>query len=412
MNKDLSELAKDFFIEQGLEIKNKSDKPSIQYASIGEFIWKDSNLNKNDIRVLLFINNCCRDKGYTWIGQETIANELQISRKQVNRIVKKLEDSKYIRTKAIKQSNNKYNNITVLTYSPYLKNQYKTSLDNIKPVRICPAGRVENVQQAGSKMSLEEESLKRKINKRIDAFDRTTSGTEGFDSDESIPSALNNTVPAVSFINDTALNEEEYMDRFSSSKILLRWHKTMKQFISTGRMYNKEKALATIEANLQQWAENYDNIKYMPNVWRMLPDWKNLTVAPGTFEKYHGFDRLKSNLFDFKDAELRERQRVLSADTELLLAYAREKNLPFNEVKVCSATDIQFLKDGEEAFIGYDWEKQRRDMIDRLWDIYINDVDYKEDSNEKGITFDTKIREAMSDDEYAEYLFKTLEEDI
>lgn len=405
MNKDLSELAKDFFIEQGLEIKNKSDKPSIQYASIGEFIWKDSNLNKNDIRVLLFINNCCRDKGYTWIGQETIANELQISRKQVNRIVKKLEDSKYIRTKAIKQSNNKYNNITVLTYSPYLKNQYKTSLDNIKPVRICPAGRVENVQQAGSKMSLEEESLKRKINKRIDAFDRTTSGTEGFDSDKSIPSALNNTVPAVSFINDTALNEEEYMDRFSSSKILLRWHKTMKQFISTGRMYNKEKALATIEANLQQWAENYDNIKYMPNVWKMLPDWRDLTVAPGTFEKYHGFDRLKSNLYDFKDSELRERQRVLSLDINLLLAYASENNLPFDEVVVLTPTDIQFKKDGEYVFKEY--EKQRTDMINKLWDIYVKETEYEEEKKKVRVINETE-KNTMNDDEYGEYLLKSI----
>lgn len=160
--KDLPVIAQQFFIEQDLKIKGKNEKSNIKFATIGEFIWQDESLSKNDIRVLLFINNCCRDKGFTWIGQEAIANEVQISRKQVNRIIRNLEEKNYIRTKMLKQDNNTYNNIMVVTYSPYLKEQYKTSLDKSKPARKCPAGRAENVPQAGPKRLQEEESLEGK----------------------------------------------------------------------------------------------------------------------------------------------------------------------------------------------------------------------------------------------------------
>ena len=233
---------------------------------------------------------------------------------------------------------------------------------------------------------------------------------DGFVLDESKSSALDLNKPEPAFIlsKQPALEKEDFMDRYSSAKILLRWHQNMKQFIKPGLMYSKKNALATIEANLQQWSENWDNIKFMPNVWRMLPDWRNLTVAPSTFETFHGFDRLKSNLFDFKEEELRERQCILSSDTELLLAYARENDLPFDEVQVRSRTDIQFLKNKKDAFNGFDFEKQRKDLINRLWDIYVKDIEYKEEKKEVSIMADTKFIESMSDDEYGEYLLESI----
>ncbi len=164
--KDLPVIALQFFQEQGLEIKGKDDKTGIMFATVGEFVWQDESLSKNEIRILLFLNNCCRDKCYTWIAQDTIAKEINISLKQVNRVIKKLEEKKYIRTKMVKQSNNMYNNITVLTYSPYLKKQYKSSLDKTKPASKCPSSRAKNVQAAGLKMSQEDDSLRGKNNSR------------------------------------------------------------------------------------------------------------------------------------------------------------------------------------------------------------------------------------------------------
>jgi hypothetical protein len=149
--KDLPNLAKAFFIDQGLELKSSDENSNILFAVVGQFVWQDTTLNKNEIRTLLFLNHISREFGYTWVGQETIAKELGISRKTVNKIIPTLEDKRYIRTKQVKQANNLYNNLTVLTYSPKLKVQYKSSLDKVKPAQNRSSSRAKTGHQAGPK---------------------------------------------------------------------------------------------------------------------------------------------------------------------------------------------------------------------------------------------------------------------
>lgn len=383
------------------------------WTKVVEVLYHDfKRFNLKPEHVLFIIDILSNNEGYR-IYDEKMTNHgctrtLNRFRKDLRALkymtwdvyVKKDEDGKY------KSSGFLYNLDglldAIIQNKPHQYPKDKPVLPKDKPV----LENARNVQLLKNNISKEEYNIKN--NKETESLNRTTSGTESILDSDALDTA--------GFIYIAPQSEkEDFMDKYSSIKILARFHHYMKQFIKSGHFYNKDNALATIEANMEMWSKHYDDIKFMPYIWKMFSGWRELQVAPSTFEKYFGWEKLESNLYELKDMELREMQKVLSQDVELLERYAEEYKLPFNKVEVRSFTDIQFKVDERDAFNGYDYEKQRMDMVRKLYDIWMKETNEKEvlDKKSDKITiFDKDIRDAMNEEEYATYLLKQIEEDV
>lgn len=160
--------AKNFFIEQGLKTINKKEKLTLRYTTVGEDFIKDRSLSPCAVKVFLFISMASSSKCYSYYSQESIAEGVGYCRKEVNKAVADLEKAGYIRFKSFKTENNMKRNVYALCYSPYLKEQYKTSLDKNKPAEKPPIGLGKNLQKAGRKRLQDEEILLEKDNSKPD----------------------------------------------------------------------------------------------------------------------------------------------------------------------------------------------------------------------------------------------------
>jgi biotin operon repressor len=122
---ELPKLAKLFFNSLGLNIRGKDEKQEIRYGSIGILALGDKSLSAGAFRVFGTISMFCGDKGYCWVSQDVIGEITNLSRRQVNRIIKELKSKGYINTDEVKQANNRFNLLIAILYHPNLKELYQ-----------------------------------------------------------------------------------------------------------------------------------------------------------------------------------------------------------------------------------------------------------------------------------------------
>jgi DNA-binding MarR family transcriptional regulator len=173
LKEEIQEKAKRLLFEVGYK---KADKAVTTYSMIPIEMIHDENITKSELRVYAEILKRSGELGYTWVSSNYIAKELSVSRRTVDKGLKKLREKKYIISETIRKENNMEIRVIVPTLGVYFITNY-TKLFLCKPGESGPSGPTKLVSTVLPKGYQDKEKIKGKGSRSTSTttFSKTTS---------------------------------------------------------------------------------------------------------------------------------------------------------------------------------------------------------------------------------------------